>query len=241
VLEVRGLQRSFGSRQVLRGVSFDARDGEVLALLGANGAGKTTTLRCVAGLLIPDGGEVLLVDEADRGERRPARGAVAFVPDEPDLYPGLTVAEHVRFIALAYRVPRWQPRAAELLSRFSLAEHAELLPIELSHGMRRKVGIVMGLLHGARAVILDEPFNGLDPPAIHELRQVIADLATGGVAVLLSTHLLTEAERIAKRIAVLHAGRILAEGTLAQLRTTAGLAAGADLESVYLRLTRSQP
>ena len=233
-LIVRDLHKSFGSRQALRGVSFRANSGEILALLGPNGAGKTTTLRCVAGLLVPDSGETVLVDGGQ--PERPQRGAIAFMPEEPDLYAGLTVAEHVRFIALAYRVRDWRPKAAELLDRFQLTGRADALPHELSNGMRRKVGIVMALLHDARVVILDEPFNGLDPQAVRELRALITDLTGSGVTVVLSTHRLEETERIADRLAVTHRGRIIAEGALGELREDARLDSGAELESVFLAL-----
>ncbi|RKS68217.1 ABC-2 type transport system ATP-binding protein [Actinomadura pelletieri DSM 43383] len=234
-LIVEDLHKSFGAKRAVRGVSFEGRTGEILALLGPNGAGKTTTLRCVAGLLRPDSGTVSLADED--GTRRAPRGAVAFTPDEPDLYPGLTVAEHLRFIALAHRLRDWNDRAAGLLERFRLTEQVDALPDELSHGMRRKVAIIMALLHGARVLILDEPFNGLDPQAVRELRDLMTDLARDGAAVVLSTHRLEETERLADRIAVAHQGRVVAQGTLAELWQAAELEPGTELETVFLTLT----
>jgi ABC-type multidrug transport system ATPase subunit len=235
-LVVQDLRKSFGATPALRGVTFRGHAGQVLALLGPNGAGKTTTLRCIAGLLVPDAGEILLVDDGDPGGR-PARGAVAFLPEEPDLYAGLTVAEHIRFIALAYRLRDWEPRAASLLERFRLDDVTDTLPGELSQGQRRKVAITMALLHGAAVVILDEPFNGLDPRAVGELRALIRGLATSGVIVVLSTHRLQETEVLADRIAVTYQGRVVAEGTLAELRDAVRLDRDATLESVFLTLT----
>jgi ABC-type multidrug transport system ATPase subunit len=236
-LLVKNLHKSFGRTEALRGVTFEGHSGEVLALIGPNGAGKTTILRCVAGLLLPDDGESqILSGAANPGD---PRDAIAFMPETPDLYASLTVAEHIRFIALAYRVPDWQSRAASLLGRFELTGQSDALPSELSQGMRRKLALTMALLHGAQVVLLDEPFNGLDPRAARELRELIRDLAADGVAVILSTHRLEETERLADRFAVTFKGQIIARGSLADLQQAAHLGQTADLETVFLALTEA--
>jgi ABC-2 type transport system ATP-binding protein len=234
-LVVQDLRKAFDGTNALNGVSFHAGSGEILALLGPNGAGKTTTLRCLAGLLLPDSGTVTLHD--DRTVYRDLRGAVTFVPETPDLYGGLSVAEHLRFVALLYRLRSWEARAQELLDRFQLDDRKDALPGELSQGMRRKVVLIMALLHGAKVVLMDEPFNGLDPKAVRELREMVVDLAASGVAVVLSTHRLAETERLAHRVAVTYRGTIRAEGALPELRRAAGVGPDADLETAFLALT----
>jgi ABC-2 type transport system ATP-binding protein len=236
-LVVDGLERSFDGKRALDGLSFHVAAGEVVALLGPNGAGKTTAMRCVAGVLLPDAGRIAIAG-ADAGTVA-AQSAISFLPEHPDLYPGLTIDEHLRFVALSHALNGWEQRAEELLERFNLLEVRDQLPGSLSQGMRRKAALSMALLHGAQVLLLDEPFNGLDPQAAAELREVVGDLAAQGVAVLVSTHGLTTADRIATRSVVMAAGRLVAEGTTAALRTRADVPADADLEAVFLALTRT--
>jgi len=234
-LRVEGLHKAFDGTRALDGLSLTADHGEVVALFGPNGAGKTTALRCVAGVLAPDAGSIT-VDGAPAGSVA-AADALSFLPEQPDLYASLTVAEHLRFVALAHRLDAWEPRASDLLDRFDLADQRDTLPGALSQGMRRKTALIMALLHGAKVLLLDEPFNGLDPRGAAELRTLIADLAAGGAAVVVSTHGLAVAERIADRAIVMAEGRAIADGSSDQLRRLAGMPQGADLEAVFLALT----
>ena len=234
-LRVEGLRKTFDRTQALDGLDLQASYGEVLALCGPNGAGKTTALRCVAGVLVPDAGTITIAG-APAGSIT-AQDALSFLPEQPDLYPSLTVDEHLRFVALAHRLDGWQPRAAALLDRFDLNDQHDALPGALSQGMRRKTALIMALLHGARVLLLDEPFNGLDPQGAAELRGLITDLAAGGAAVVVSTHGLAVAERLARRATIMQQGRAIAEGSHEQLRRQAGMPEGADLEAIFLTLT----
>jgi ABC-2 type transport system ATP-binding protein len=235
-LRVTGLRRAFDDKQALDGLSLDVDSGEVVALLGPNGAGKTTAMRCIAGVLVADEGRIDVLG-APAGSVA-AQASISYLPEHPDLYPGLTVDEHLRFVALAHDLHDWEPRADELLARFALEELRGELPGAMSQGMRRKTALSMALLHGAQVLLLDEPFNGLDPQAAAELRDVIAGLAAQGVAVLISTHGLATADRIADRSVVMVRGRVLAEGSTDALRARAATGADADLETVFLRLTQ---
>lgn len=235
-LVVRGMRKSYGSVAALDGLGFSANRGEIVAMLGPNGAGKTTALRCVAGVLLPDDGLLSVVGARTRSWA--AQRAVSYLPETPDLYAGLTVAEHLRFIALAYRLDGWREQADLLLHRFVLAEHAHKLPAGMSQGMRRKTALAMALLQGAQVLLLDEPFNGLDPQAAAELRALIRDLARDGTAVVVSTHDLAVAQPLADRIVVMDGGRDIAAGTIEELRAAAGIGRDADLETVFLALTR---
>jgi ABC-2 type transport system ATP-binding protein len=234
-LRVEGLRKAFDGTQALGGFCLTAAYGEVVALIGPNGAGKTTAMRCVAGVLLPDAGTIE-VGGAAAGTIA-AQDSLSFLPEHPDLYPSLTVAEHLRFVALAHRLDGWQPRAAALLDRFDLSDQRDALPGTLSQGMRRKTALIMALLHGARVLLLDEPFNGLDPRGAAELRAMIVDLAAAGAAVAVSTHGLAVAERLAHRAVIMAKGRAVADGTYDELRRLARLPEGTDLEAVFLALT----
>jgi ABC-2 type transport system ATP-binding protein len=238
-LRVTGLRRAFDDKQALDGLRLHVDRGEVVALLGPNGAGKTTAMRCIAGVLVADEGHIDVLG-APAGSVA-AQSSISYLPEHPDLYPGLTVDEHLRFVALAHDLHGWERRADELLARFALDDLRGELPGAMSQGMRRKAALSMALLHGARVLLLDEPFNGLDPQAAAELRAVVTDLAAQGVAVLISTHGLATADRIADRSVVMVRGRVLAEGSTQSLRARAETGDDADLETVFLRLTEPDP
>lgn len=235
--ECTGVAKLYGRTVALDGVDVTFRSGEVTALLGHNGAGKTTLFRLAAGLAVADAGRMRL--EGQMPGSAAARQVVSYVPEQPDLYPGVSVWEHVTFIALAHRLTGWRSTATELIERFGLADRRDSLPDELSQGLRRRLALVMALLHGARVHLLDEPFNGLDPAGSAGLRSILRELAGGGACVVVATHLLGDVDRLADRIVVLDHGRVAATGRTADLARRAGLPAGAGLEDAYLRLTGS--
>lgn len=211
--------KSYGTTVAVRGISFRVEPGEILGLVGPNGAGKTTTLRALAGILQPTRGR-LFVDGRDV-EREPVRAkhALAYIPDEPKLFDQLTVWEHFRFVAGAYRLRDWQERAVALLDRFELREKRDALTSELSRGMRQKVAICCGYLHQPKAVLLDEPMTGLDPVGIRTMKETIHELAASGTAYIISSHLLSLVEDICTSILVLNRGRQLLHGRLAEIRS----------------------
>lgn len=234
-LEYEGVAKRFGSVAALADVQFSCSYASVTALLGPNGAGKSTLFRAATGLVVPDAGTVF-VGGSPAGRSR-AQRTVSFMPEQPDLYPGVSVWEHVAFIALAYRLSGWQPRARALLERFGLSDRLDALPHELSQGLRRRLALVMALLHGASVLLLDEPFNGLDPRSAGELRTMVKELASSGGCVVMATHILSDVERLADRVVLLEHGRVVAEGTTVELADRAGLDPGANMEQVYFALT----
>lgn len=238
-LDVTELRKAFGATTALDTMSWSAPAGAVTALLGPNGAGKTTAMRCIAGVLTPDSGTIEVLG---RRERTGGHDAISFLPEQPELYPALTVAEHLRFIALAHRLDgSWRDRADDLLCRFGLSDRTDEVPGNLSQGQRRKAAIVVALLHGAEVLLFDEPFNGLDPGSAAELRDVLVDLARDGAAVVVSTHVLAAAERFVDRAVIVDAGREVAQGAPSELRQIAGVAPESDLEGVFLALTGRRP
>jgi len=239
-LRLRGLCKQFGKPAVDQ-LDLTVQQGELYALLGPNGAGKTTTLRMVAGLLAPDAGtiEVLGVDLA--AAPRLAKQAIAYLPDEPMLYAKLKPGEYLEFVAGLWGVDGASAaaRAEKLLDWLDLSQHADELIEGFSRGMKQKLVLAGALIHEPRLLILDEPLTGLDAAAARQVKDLLLQHTRNGGTVVITTHILEVAERMADRIGIIQGGRLIAEGTLAQLRGQAGAGAadGATLEDVFLQLT----
>ena len=246
MIEVEGLTKLYGEFPAVRDLSFAVRAGEVLGLVGANGAGKTTTLRCLAGIIPPTSGRVRVAGHDLHAEPVAAKGRLAFLPDEPRLFDYLTVRQHLAFVARIYRVPEFRARADRLLEELELTDKAEQLPGELSRGMKQKLSIACGLLHEPGVIFFDEPLTGLDPAGIRRMKASIRGRAAAGAAILISSHLLSLLEEICTHVLILHAGRMVAGGTLAEIvarftgpevATGGGTAGKVDLEEVFFRAT----
>ena len=234
-LRLAGLRKDFG-RPAVDGLDLVVRRGEFYALLGPNGAGKTTTLRLVTGLLAPDAGsiEVLGIDLAAAPAAAKAR--LAYLPDEPMLYGKLKPIEYLEFVAGLWgvRAEAAEARARELLDWLDLSRHAHELTEGFSRGMKQKLALAGALVHDPELLILDEPLTGLDAAAARQVKDLLlAHVAKGGT-VILTTHILEVAERLAQRIGIIRAGRLIAEGTLDELRARTQ---GGCLEDVFLQLT----
>jgi ABC-2 type transport system ATP-binding protein len=235
-LEIRGLSKRFGATQAVDRLDLVVPAGELFALLGPNGAGKTTTFRLAAGLLAPDAGTIRVAGHDVAAEPIEAKRALAFLPDEPQLYAKLRPLEYLAFVAGLWGLDpkRAESRARELLSLLGL-EGTEPDYVETySRGMKQRLMLAGALLHDPAVMILDEPLTGLDAAAARLVKDLLAARAASGRTVILSTHVLEVAERVATRIAVLAKGRVVAGGSLAELR------AGTDrtLEDIFLALTR---
>ncbi|MCH8274489.1 MAG: ABC transporter ATP-binding protein [Armatimonadetes bacterium] len=237
MLEVTQLVKDYGALRAVDGVSFTVRPGEIVGLLGPNGAGKTTVMRCIAGILRPTAGSVLINGHDLRAEQREAKRGLAFVPEVPALYELLTVREHLRFIAMCFdRLDVFDARGDELLARYDLLEKADAFVATLSKGMKQKLAVACALIHDANVLLLDEPLIGVDPKGAHEFKAELMRRRDSGCSVLLSTHLLDTAERFCDRIIIMGRGRNLAEGTMEELRRVCDMQ-GATLEEVFLKLT----
>ncbi len=242
-ISVRGLRKAYGRHEVLRGVDLDVEPGSVTALLGANGAGKTTLVRILATLLRADGGTASVrgIDVAERPSA--VREAISLTGQFAAVDEVLTGRENLVLVARLRHLPRPGRVADDLLERFGLAEAGSRRAGAYSGGMRRRLDIAMSLIGDPPVLFLDEPTTGLDPEARREVWDVVERLAAGGTAVLLTTQYLDEAERLADRIAVLHEGRVLAEGTLAELeaqlpeRRVEMVERRPSLEQIFLSLT----
>ncbi|WP_047465941.1 ATP-binding cassette domain-containing protein [Streptomyces sp. M10] len=223
-VEVQGLSKSYGDHAVLRSVDLRVEQGGVLALLGPNGAGKTTTVRVLATLTDPDAGTVRVAGYDVIAERRQAQRAVSLTGQFAAVDETQTGAENLwttaRLAGLTRSAAR--RRAAELLERFALTDAGGRLVRTYSGGMRRRLDLAAGLVGEPRVLFLDEPTTGLDPRSRRQLWEVVRELAAAGTAVLLTTQYLEEADQLADRVAVLHGGRIAAEGTPEELKASAG-------------------
>jgi ABC-2 type transport system ATP-binding protein len=230
--------KSYGKTVAVAGLSFQVASGEILGLVGPNGAGKTTTLRALAGILTPTHGRLSIAGHDLRIEPVAAKAALAYVPDDPKLFDRLTVWEHFRFIASAYKLHEWTARAETLLAQFELSEKRDALAGELSRGMRQKVAICCGYLHDPSAILFDEPLTGLDPRGIRTLKQSIVEQAGRGAAIIISSHLLSLVEDLCTHLLILERGRSLFFGPIAEAHTAfAGHTGEASLEEVYFRAT----
>lgn len=235
-LAVRGLKKCF-DQPAVDNLSLTIRSGEFYALLGPNGAGKTTTLRMVAGLLDPDAGAIEICGIDVRKDPVAAKHVLAWVPDEPMIYDKLTPMEYLAFVAGLWNMDAQVARAKadQLIDVFGLSAKANERCQGFSKGMRQKVALAGALIHAPRLIILDEPLTGLDAGSARQVKAVLRHLVAHGVTVIMTTHILDVAERMADRIGVIDKGRLVAEGTLDALRTSSR-GQGASLEEIFLDL-----
>jgi ABC-2 type transport system ATP-binding protein len=240
-LEIRNLHKRF-DRPAVEGLDLTVKAGEFYALLGPNGAGKTTSLRMVAGLLRPDSGSISIFGIDARRNPVEAKRVTAWVPDEPMIYDRLTPLEYLEFVAGLWGVAPAQAaqRSAHLLDWLQLAPHANERCEGFSKGMRQKVALAGALVHDPRLIILDEPLTGLDAGSARLVKDVLLERVRNGATVIMTTHILEVAERMAERIGVIAHGRLVAQGTLAELRQRAGKGDG-SLEEVFLDIVAQDP
>ncbi len=237
MLEVENLTKRYGRMLAVDGLDLVTRPGEILALLGPNGAGKTTTIRCVTGLARPTSGTVRVAGHDTRREPMTAKAATGFVPDRAWFYPKVTARELLRYVAGIRQEPQPEQRIEELLGRFRLSRHAGALIESYSHGMRQRLAFCAALLGRPQLFVADEPMVGLDVQGHREVKRLFRELADEGRTVMITTHTLSVAEEIADRIAVMDHGRLIALGTMAELRAATQQDESTSLEDLFLHLT----
>ena len=238
MMELRDLSKRFGNLIAVDGVSLEVKRGEIFGFLGPNGAGKTTTIKMLAGLIKPSSGRVI-IDGWDLEEHpREAKKAVGFIPDRPFLYEKLTAREFLRFLAGLYGCCSngTDERMTALLRLFGIEEWKDELIESFSHGMKQRLVMISAFLHQPKIIIVDEPMVGLDPAGARLVKEVFRSFASRGGAVFMSTHTLEVAEEVCDRIAIIHEGRIVASGTIGELRQKAG-SEGVKLETLFFTLT----
>ncbi len=235
MIELRGVTKAFGPKLAVDRLDLDVRAGELFAFLGPNGAGKTTTIKMICGLLRPTAGRVFVGGRPATSAE--ARRLIAYVPDQPYLYEKLTGREFLRFVAEMYGIEptRAARRMSELIERFEIGSYVDELCESYSQGMKQRVVFAAALVHEPRVLVVDEPLVGLDPRSARIVKDMFLEQARAGAAVLMSTHLLAIAEELSDTIGILHEGRLLAQGTLDELRSR--LRREGPLEELFLSLT----
>jgi ABC-2 type transport system ATP-binding protein len=238
VIRADGLVKRFGTFTAVDDVSLDVPQGRIHGFLGPNGAGKTTTIRMIAGLLQPTRGRVVIDGHDLSREPEAAKRALGFIPDRPFLYEKLTAAEFLRFHAGLYGLegPEVEKRAVELLELFELDKRRGDLVESFSHGMKQRLVMCAAFLHRPGAVLVDEPMVGLDPRGARLIKDIFRAQSRKGVAILMSTHTLEVAQEMCDHISIIQSGRIIASGTVEELRGLAGHE-DAQLTPVFLKLT----
>jgi len=237
-IRVDHITKCYGRLRAVDDVSFEVLPGEVFAFLGPNGAGKTTTIKMLAGLLSPDEGSIEVCGHRMSSDARAAKAQLAYVPDQPFLYEKLSAREFLSFVGQMYGLDPavCEQRAAAYMVRLQVTEFADQLAEGYSHGMKQRVVLAAALIHDPQVLIVDEPMIGLDPRTVRTVKDILRQRAEDGRTVFMSTHTLDVAESIADRIAIIHQGRIVSCGTLAELRAQA--AHEHRLEDIFLELTR---
>ncbi|OGO31677.1 MAG: ABC transporter [Chloroflexi bacterium RBG_16_54_18] len=237
LIETEQLTKSYGAKSAVEAVSFQVHSGEIFGFLGPNGAGKTTTIKMIVGLLKPTTGAARVGGYDVQAQPIQAKSITGYVPDEPNLYAKLTGRELLRFVGNLYRMDRKQVdrRSEELLRLFDLLQAADDTIDSYSHGMQQKTSLAAALMHDPKVLVLDEPTVGLDPRSSRLIKDILKQMAERGSAVFLSTHILEIAERMCDRIGIINQGRLIAVGSMDDLRRMSqGVT---SLEDIFLNLT----
>jgi len=240
MIQVDGLTKLYGDFRAVADLTFSVLPGEIMGLVGPNGAGKTTTLRSLAGIIPVTQGIVRINNHRLDTDPIEAKRELAFFSDEPRLFDYLTVRQHLEFTARLYQVGNAETRAEKLLHDLEMTDKADLLPGELSRGMKQKAALACGFLHSPKAMFFDEPLTGLDPLAIRRTKDLIVEQSREGVAIIISSHLLHLLEEVCSHVLILKRGEKVAHGTLDHIRQFSG-DPHATLEEVFIRLAGEDP
>ncbi|HHU20640.1 MAG TPA: ABC transporter ATP-binding protein [Bacilli bacterium] len=239
LLQIENLKGGYTHKNVLHGISFDVKPGEIIGLIGLNGAGKSTTIKHIIGLMEPREGEIRLSGYRNQSDTEAFRKQFGYIPETPLLYEELNLYEHLKLTAMAYDLDQktFDERLPKLLKTFRLEKQINWFPIHFSKGMKQKVMIMCAFLIDPPLYIIDEPFVGLDPLAIQALLDRMIEVKEQGAGILMSTHILATAERYCDRFVILHEGEIKAIGTIDELRAQFKMPSS-TLDDLYLQLTK---
>jgi ABC-2 type transport system ATP-binding protein len=240
MIEIENITKRFGEKIAVDRLSLTVPPGEFFAFVGPNGAGKTTTIKLIVGLLHPDEGSVRICGQDIQKNAAAAKALLSHIPDQPYLYDKLTGREFLEFVARMHRIEAAQARRKieELSDLLSLRDYLDDLAEGYSHGMKQRVVIASAIVHDPKVIVVDEPMVGLDPRSARVVKDLLRGLSRAGATIFMSTHTLNVAEELAGRVGIIDCGRMVAVGTLDELRRASGGARG--LEESFLRLTAEE-
>jgi len=239
MIKLTDLTKDYGTTIAVNNLNLSVAAGEIYGFIGPNGAGKTTTIRMMGGILAPTSGTIIIGGLNIAENPVNVKKIIGFVPDRPFLYEKLTAMEFLRFSSDLYNVDskEFPSRSEKLLRQFALLNWADELIEAYSHGMKQRLIIASALLHDPRVLIIDEPMVGLDPEAVHMVKDILKELSSRQIAIFISTHTLSIAEDLCHRIGMIHQGTLLAEGSFDELKNIAKLGE-ARLEEVFLTIIK---
>ncbi len=237
MIEAQNLTKVFGATRAVDGVSFQVQPGEIYGFLGPNGAGKTTTIRLLTGTLFPTSGQVRILNMDMVSQEIRIKQEIGVVPDEPRLYENLKGSEYIDFVTDIYRLKKQEilPEVKELCEAFAI-DFLDKAIGEYSHGMKQKLMLLSVLMRKPKALFLDEPTVGLDARSARILKMLLEKYAAGGAPIFMTTHIMEIAEKMCHRIAIINKGKLVAEGTMEELRKASG-EQNATLEDIFLQVT----
>ncbi len=232
VLSIEHLSKSYGDKKAVDDLSLSIKAGEIYGFIGHNGAGKTTTLKSVVGILVFDAGEIRVNGNSVRENPLAVKREIAYIPDNPELYPYMTGIKYLNFIADVFRVPAdvREERIKKYADAFELTADLAQPIASYSHGMKQKLAVISAWIHEPKLIVMDEPFVGLDPKAAHTLKEMMRELCDGGGAIFFSTHVLEVAEKLCDKVAIIKGGKLIRSGTMEEVK------GDESLESVFLEL-----
>lgn len=232
MLRIENISKSYGEKKAVDGISLHIKAGEIYGFIGHNGAGKTTTLKACCGILGFEEGDIFVDGTSVREDPIACKQKLAYIPDDPDLYPFMTGIQYLNFIADIFKVPAATRK--EKIKKY--ADSFELTPdlaqpiSAYSHGMKQKLAIISALIHEPKLMIMDEPFVGLDPKAAHTVKEIMKEMCAAGAAIFFSTHVLEVAEKLCDKVAIIKGGKLIKSGTMDEVK------GDTSLESVFLDL-----
>ena len=232
MIEIKNVTKKYGQKIALKDVSFDVNDGEIFAFIGHNGAGKTTLIKAIVGIHEFDNGDILINGKSIKDNPIDCKKEMSYVPDNPELYEGMKAIDFINFICDMYEVD-------QLTREKNIKKYAKLFEIEnnlndpissFSHGMKQKIAIIAALSHDPKVLIMDEPFVGLDPKAVFDIKEIMKEMVKEGKIIFFSTHILDVAEKLCTRVAIIKKGELLKVGSMKEIK------GDKSLEKVFLDL-----
>lgn len=241
MIELKNLSKNYGKVRAVNDLNLVISPGELFAFLGPNGAGKTTTVKMITGLILPTEGEIFIKGIDLLKEPEKAKSVIAYIPDEPFLYPELTGREFIFFVSRLYELDKKtiEKRLEQLLNDFGAEKWIDFPSSEYSHGMRQKVIFMQALIHNPDVIVIDEPMVGLDPISARTVKELLRERVSSGVSVFMSTHSLPLAEEISDRVGVIDNGTLIETGKVSELKESRGKTY-TSLEEVYFKLTEEE-